>query len=547
MGADGRRRTVHRLCYGVEELYLCQFKDGGRHVYNDQHILVLMHEKSTELEYVAVQHFVQWGKDKKREYCAVRHGKPRIIEDIYPIGMGDFYGFELVEDRLFLHADGTVLSNTGKSFIAGWLMDFHLRVYPFSNALLTATNISQVTTVVWKYIDEAQRDVEKACPWMRGFFIKKAKMYYAKYYKDSWYVLPRTSSKQNAENLAGQHNFNLLVYADEASGIADENLGVLRGALTEERNRFVMSSQPTRPVGHFADAMTSLAKKEVPGGGIEGIYDTFILNSEESPIVSKKFIKEKLVEYGGHHSPEYQIKVLGRLPDNLSGYLIPKKWCEESQHYQINHTEEWGWVLTADVAEGVHRDSSVLTMGRVSGYGPERKVEVTECAEYLDANEKEFARIIAAKYRELPALTIAVDADGSGRTVILELEEMGIPVERIHWGLPCHSGADQKRYINQRAFAHLKLREAIFEERFKGPTNKKFVEQASKLPYKIDDRGRYAMKGKDQMRSEGIKSPDISDTCCFFYLTDYVPCSGVKDATGEEGDFLEMAKAAMES
>lgn len=46
--------------------------------------------------------------------------------------------------------------------------------------------------------------------------------------------------------------------------------------------------------------------------------------------------------------------------------------------------------------------------------------EAVECHEYL----------------ELPALTIGVDGDGAGRTVILDLEEMGIPVECIHWGLP---------------------------------------------------------------------------------------------------------------
>jgi hypothetical protein len=412
--------------------------------------------------------------------------------------------------------------------------------------MLTANSLEQTRIGIWKYLDEVIADVEGNYPWMKGSFVKLAKSYYMRGYRDSAFVVPRTAAKDKPESLAGFHNYNYLIWADEASGIPDPHFEVMEGALTQHRNRMVMTSQPTRPTGQFADAMTKLAKKTLPDGTEDGIWTAITLNSEESPLVTKSFIRDLLIKTGGHHSPEYQIRVLGRLPDNLSGYLIPTQWCKQCQHYQINHTEEWGWVLTADVAEGVHRDSSVLTLARVSGYGPERKVEVTECAEYLDANEKEFARIIAAKYRELPALTIAVDADGSGRTVILELEEMGIPVERIHWGLPCHSGADQKRYINQRAFAHLKLREAIFEERFKGPTNKKFVEQASKLPYKIDDRGRYAMKGKDQMRSEGIKSPDISDTCCFFYLTDYVPCSGVKDATGEEGDFLEMAKAAME-
>lgn len=123
-----------------------------------------------------------------------------------------------------------------------------------------------------------------------------------------------------------------------------------------------------------------------------------------------------------------------------------------------------------------------MTICRVSSNGPQRIVEVISCDEYLDMDEKQFARRIATKYQELPELTIAVDADGAGRTVVLELEEIGIPVARIHWGLPCHAAADQRRYFNLRAYAHCKLREEIFGERFKGPDLKMFVEQASCLP-----------------------------------------------------------------
>ena len=145
--------------------------------------------------------------------------------------------------------------------------------------------------------------------------------------------------------------------------------------------------------------------------------------------------------------------------------------------------------------------------------------EAVECHEYL----------------ELPALTIGVDGDGAGRTVILELEEMGIPVERIHWGLPCHSDAEKNR--------HCKMREAIFTGRFKGPSLKKFVEQASRLPYRIDERGRYQMTPKDKMKSDGIKSPDISDTCCFAFLLDYIPAEDGQKATVERDRFLELARA----
>ncbi len=71
-----------------------------------------------------------------------------------------------------------------------------------------------------------------------------------------------------------------------------------------------------------------------------------------------------------------------------------------------------------------------MTLCKISGYGAMRKVEVIACEEFLDLDEKQFARRIASKYHEYPALTIGVDADGAGRTVILELEEIGIPVER---------------------------------------------------------------------------------------------------------------------
>lgn len=427
---------------------------------------------------------------------------------------------------------------TGKSAMLAWILDWHLRVFHYSNAMLTATNIEQARSVVWKYLDEVIYDMEAMYPWQAGYFQKETRRYFSVLHKDSWYVMPKTASKAKPENLAGQHNVNYLVVVDEASGVDDVIHEVLRGAMTHERNRYVMTSQPTRATGHFAEAMTKLAKK--PDGS--GIYTAITMNSELSPLVSKSFIREKLIEYGGHHSPEYQIRVLGNLPDNLSGYLIPRSWCVQCVSHKIVHAEPWGYVLCCDVAEGVHRDSSVMTLFKVSGHGSGRMVETVSCDEFLDMNEKQFARCIAAKYHELPALTVAVDADGAGRTVILELEEMGIPVERIHWGLPCHTAADQRRYFNLRAYAHCKLREAIFEERFQGPDNKKFVEQASRLPYKIDERGRYQMLPKDQMKSQGIKSPDVSDTCCFVFLTGYVPAEQAQQAHSEESELLRLAR-----
>jgi len=426
---------------------------------------------------------------------------------------------------------------SGKSRCYAVTADWLLKVYPQSNTILTATNVDQLRSVVWKELDTVTAQVNERFPWLSEYFIKETRRYYARGHKDSWYVIPKTASKHKPEGIAGQHRKWLTYLVDEASGVEDEIHGIMRGALTNIENRYCMVSQPTRTVGHFADAFRSLKE----------IYNCLTFNSEESPLVSKEFIREKLLEYGGHHSPEYQIKVLGRFPDNLSGMLIPRSWLEISRLLIITHPTPWGWVLTADVAEGVHRDSSVWTLAKVSGYDEERRVEVVDSREYLDINEKRFAHEIHERVMGLPNVTIGVDADGAGRATILELEELGHTVERIHWGLPPHSETDKKRYKNLRAYSHVKVREAVFEERMRIDGSLKTVEQGARLPYKIDEAGRYAMMPKDQMKTQGIKSPDRFDTHCFFFLLEYMPAGEDEwGTTSEENEILAMAKKILE-
>lgn len=550
LGPDWKPRNVLELRRGKEQMFRFHFASGAVHTYNGSHILVLRNHLDQVVK-PTVYDYLNWDYEKRRLFTPWRQMGPTIevnpIVNIESLPVDDYYGFILDGDHCFLHADYTVLHNTGKSFCLAWLLDWNMRVFPYSNALLTATNIEQARSVVWKYLDGVIEAMDARYPWMAGFFVKETRRYYAKGYKDSWYVLPRTASKSCPENLAGQHNNNLLIVVDEASGVDDAIHGVLRGALTHRRNRYVMTSQPTRAAGHFADAMNKLAKGKSENPE-DGIYTAITMNSEESPIVSLEFIKEKLQEYGGHHSPEYQIKVLGNFPDNLAGYLIARQWAEDCQHTKLNFEDSiWGYVLLADVAEGMHRDSSVCHIVRMSGQDDERQVESLLCEEFLDMNEKEFAHYIASKYREFPNLTIAVDGDGAGRTTILELEAVGIPVEQIHWGLQCHTRQAQGRYANLRAFAHCKLRDAIYSRRFKGPVSRTFVDQASKLPYSIDERGRYKMETKERMRAEGIKSPDICDTCCFAFLVDYIPAQiEAKKSTRNSAILAEM-QAMMEA
>ena len=71
---------------------------------------------------------------------------------------------------------------------------------------------------------------------------------------------------------------------------------------------------------------------------------------------------------------------------------------------------------------------------------------------------------------------------------------------------------------------------------------KAIVEQGSKIPYDLDDRGRYKIWTKERMRSHGISSPDHFDCHAFFFLVDYIP---LEDGAAEGYDD-EMVKWATE-
>lgn len=430
---------------------------------------------------------------------------------------------------------------SGKSLTFAGIALWHLLCFPKSNTMITATNITQVSAAIWKEMADHQDRIERRFPWLTPYIIIKQKLAYIYGYKMQWFILPKTASKAAPENIAGMHRKYYLIMADEASGIDDTVLNVLKGGLTGGEpgsvNRFMMASQPTRTTGHFAEAITTLRKTpENP----KGIYEVIELNAEESPIVSRNKIREWLIEYGGHHNPQYQIKVLGRIPAMLSGYAIPRHWLEDARYNHIEHDEPWGWVLTVDVAEGKHRDSSTWTLAKVSGMGVSKKADIIEQYETASLDEMVFAREVHNKALHYSNITVAVDGDGPGRTVILHLREQGMNVQEIRWGYPCHAKRDRELYKNLRAKATFDIREMLIDGRMKLGPNPKTIDQGCRIPYKINDKGQYQIWSKDKMKTEGIKSPDLFDTVCFLSLSNFIPVS--EEAGPEDGgvDWDEM-------
>jgi hypothetical protein len=425
---------------------------------------------------------------------------------------------------------------TGKTRSFGVICLWHLLCYLNSNTYVTAPKLKTVREGVWKEITTMLAEIRKGPhAWIADYVVIQAEKVYVVGNSATWYVTTRTAPRGSPENLAGTHGDYLLWLADEASGIPDENFGVIGGALTDERNRFIMASQPTRSTGFFWE--THHGQSIYRGGP----WVPLVFNSEESPIVSLKFIKEKRQQYGGTDEAEYQIKVKGMFPTNLSKYLLSGAMLERAiaASSPILPGEEWGHVIVVDVAAGVGRDKTVATHLRVSGKGDRmanerrRKVEVVDVPIY---SATEDWTPLAVKLRDyamqFPNVTIVIDVNAMGIQFMRRLEELqmgSMIIQGVQWGARPHSNENRKRFINQRAQCTVHATEAIKDNVVKlAPKYKRdLIDQGSRLPYSFDELGRYKIASKESMAADGLSSPDLFDTICMAFLEDvnYVACT----------------------
>lgn len=436
---------------------------------------------------------------------------------------------------------------TGKSYNAGGLGMQYMLCHREPEMILTANNIDQVRGVVFKYITSAWATVCSRFPWLAQYFTITSENFYCNEFKKSWYITGKTVPKDKPEGIAGRHAKHLFFLVDEASAVEDAVLSVIRGALSEEENRLLLYSQPTRNSGHFYDSHHTL-KKENPLDPNEPGYVSITLNSEDSPWVSLKALREYAKSYGGYDSAEYQIKVLGRFSDQLDGYLISRRVAELSRQTTVQHDGQWGYVIVADVGGGVERDASVVGVFKVSGFDPlsDRVVDPVEVREMPKTmTPRDVGRYIFQLSQDYSNVVACIDSVGIGLTTAQEAEELGVTVQRIMWGVPCHAESQKRRFSNQRAMAYVAMREALIEERMRLDSSDKLLSQIGRIPYKLDERGRYCMRSKEEMRSMGIKSPDWSDVYAMTMLADFIPNDAEAKVSNEDDDYMsELLKIA---
>lgn len=412
---------------------------------------------------------------------------------------------------------------TGKTALFGVIALWHLLCFYNSITAIVAPNVMQVRKQVFKEIALSLQRMKKGeFKWVADQVNVLSTEVHVQGAQAYWHILAKTAPKNEPENLAGLHGDFLLVIVDEASGVEDTHFGVLTGALTDKRNRMVLASQPTRNVGFFYDTHHVLSMS------YGGTWNNITLNSELSPIVSKAFLLEKKRQYSAE---QYAIKVRGEFPNKSDGFLLGKSEVDKVFGYNpINENDDYGYVIPVDVGGGDFRDSTVMTVAWVCGfgmYGKDARRVYIDTIPLVDNSENtvQSSKRVFRTSCEYESSLLAVDKGGMGTAFIHNLEDLGASnIHKVVWGNPCFKKEYKEQFTNLRAQAVVGLARAIQEGRFGISENvsskhrARIINELTRIPYFYDNRARYQIMSKSDMKSKGIPSPDIADTFAFCFL-----------------------------
>lgn len=422
------------------------------------------------------------------------------------------------EKALDAVANGTHVSiksghGTGKTAFDAWVILWFSYTRKNAKIPCTAPTEAQLKNVLWSELALWHNELDKF--FKDKFMLTSDKFYHVDHDK-TWFAVARTARSEKPEALQGFHGENLLFIIEEASGVAEEVFTVVRGALTDDKNRCIMTSNPTRTSGFFYNSHSLWADEP---------WHCLTFNGEKSPIVGERYITEIAVEFG-EDSDVYRVRVLGEFPVESDFTLIPKEWVNEALERSVSPLRRLAKkkfdAAGVDVARyGENKTVFVLIRG----------VTVVGILQYPKQSTMKTASQVVSLCHKVEPNNIKVDEIGVGAGVVDRVVEQGYNITGVEVG---RAAIEKDKFANLRAEYYWSLRKR-FEEgsislrplkygksALTKPDMIKFVEQICSIRYEHNPSGKIAIWSKEKMRRDGIKSPDLADALMLAFA-DYDP------------------------
>lgn len=318
------------------------------------------------------------------------------------------------------------------------------------------------------------------------------------------FISARTARAESPEALQGIHSDNVMLVADEASGVPEAVFEAAIGSMSGEAAVTLMLGNPTRTSGFFYDSHNKNRDK----------WYAMRVSCLDSKRVATAFVEQVRDAYG-EESNAFRVRVLGDFPKADDDTVIPLVLVEDAmaRHIQVspNTPEVWG----LDVAR--FGDDATALAKRRGGVLTEpirkwRKLDLMQTAGVVKAEWE------SLEPKDRP-VEILVDSIGLGAGVCDRLRELGLPARGINVS---ESPALKSSYRNLRTELWFKAK-AWFEQRscaLPKASEELCADLVSVRYLSPDSNGRLMIESKDQTKKRLRRSPDLADAFVLTFASD---------------------------
>jgi len=383
----------------------------------------------------------------------------------------------------------------GKSALISWLLIWFMNTRPHCRVPCTAPTQAQLFDILWSEVGKWLKEI--TIEMYRDLLLWTATHIVNRRNPQTWFAVARSSNKP--ENMQGFHADELLFLLDEASGVPQDIMEVVQGALTNEGAWCIMTGNPTQLSGTFWDAFHKERK----------YWKTFTFSCIESNIVSAEYVERMKGKYG-EDSSVYAVRVLGQFPEMSDDAIIPLPWAEAAAKSEL--VEKTGDVyIGVDVARfGDDKTIIIIRQGN----------EVKEMKSYAKQSTMETVGyvMVAIKHYNSYICHVRVDDTGVGGGVTDRLNELIGDSSDVHIvGVNNGSRADKdEQYKNMGAELWFNMRDRIRSWRI--PDDEELIAQLTTRKFNMTSNGKLELERKEHMKERGLESPDKADALSLAFM-----------------------------
>lgn len=377
---------------------------------------------------------------------------------------------------------------TGKSSAASWAMIWHMLTRYPQKTLVTAPTSGQLYDALFAEFKTWIKKLPE--PLQQQLIVKQDRVELAGAPSES-FCAAKLSRPEQPEALAGAHSENILLIADEASGVPEQVFESALGSTSGSNSTFLLLGNGVRSSGFFYDTHHRL----------KPYWTTFRISCLDSPLVSPAYVEEMRLKYGGEESNAFRVRVLGLFPKSDDDTVIAMEHVELARHRKVYQPRETPIIIAADIARfGDDSTVAVVRQGR-------RVLEVHSWKK-LDLMQTS-GRLVELYQRDwyLPVEEVLIDSVGLGSGVLDRLRELGLPARGVNVG---EAPSMSEKFANLRAELWFELAD-WFKGEVSIPDNEELVRDLVATRYNYRSNGTLAIESKAETKKRLGHSPDFAD------------------------------------